>query len=77
MSDMRESGGIVLCLQKLLKHGGRGEAGKTDKEHSRHIKFDSLYGLEHKKRNGKFVRHCRRIGGIRAWQRTGSEKKGS
>ena len=77
MPDMREYGGNVVCLQKLLKYGGRGGAGKAYKEHSQHIKLNSLYGLEHKKRNGKFVRHCRGIGGIRAWQRTGNEKKGS
>lgn len=77
VSNMWENGRIVVCLQKLFKCGSGTRAGKEDKRHSKHIKLNSLYGLEHKKRNGKFARHCRRIGGIRAWQRTGNEKRGS
>lgn len=77
MSDMWERVGITGRLQKLSGCGSRTGTGREDKKHGQHIKFNSLYGTEHKKRNGKFVRHCRGIGGIRAWRKTGNEKKES
>lgn len=77
VSNMWENGRIVVCLQKLFKCRSGTRAGKEDKRHSKHIKLNSLYGLEHKKRNGKSVGHCRRIGGIRAWQKTEKGKRGN